>query len=486
MLFNSFEYILFFLPTAVLVYFLLTSRGCSSAARLWLLGASLFFYSWWNLQYLPLILGSISFNFIATSMMSRKPRLKRPILFLGLIFNIGLLAYFKYTHFLLTNVGAIIGTAQTFERIALPLAISFFTLQQIAFLVDSYEGSAKPGNFIDYATFVAFFPQLIAGPIVHHREVMPQFESEGNKLVNYDNIAKGVYYFAIGLFKKVVVADTFAQLANNGFAAAAKLSAVESALAILSYTFQLYYDFGGYMDMAIGAGLMFNISLPINFNSPFKAPNIIDFWRRWHITLSNFITTYLYVPIVRALGPFTVRNSLVAIGISMLIAGLWHGAAWTFIIFGAIHGLGLICNHLWRRLNLKLPHIAGVALTFVVTAISLCFFRADNVTDALCMLANMVGNADLLPKIWLNGDQSLLLRLKESILYKNMGSFDMAAGALVTASAAVWVFAMPNTHEMFKPFKPGKALVLLCAACLVTSFVYMNSFPEKEFLYFDF
>ncbi len=341
--------------------------------RVWILACSLIFYSWWNLKYLPLIAGSITLNYLTGITMVARPAIKRPLLLFGLAGNILLLGYYKYTNFLLTNFGLLTGTEYTFTHLALPLAISFFTLQQVAFLVDVYEGSAKPGRFLDYANFVSFFPQLIAGPIVHHREMMPQFESTKNKRIDFDNIAKGITYFAIGLFKKVVVADTFATVANNGFSSPDSLSALESLLAILSYTFQLYFDFGGYMDMAIGAALMFNIQLPINFNSPFKAADIIDFWRRWHITLSNFITTYLYTPLVRAWGPFTVSKSLIAIGVTMLIAGLWHGADWTFIIFGGIHGGALIINHLWKRHGFRMPTWAGVCLTFTVTAISLCF-----------------------------------------------------------------------------------------------------------------
>jgi D-alanyl-lipoteichoic acid acyltransferase DltB (MBOAT superfamily) len=418
--------------------------------------------------------------------MTHKPETKRPLLLLGLIFNISLLGYFKYAGFFIANTSAIVGFDYTFERLALPLAISFFTLQQIAFLVDNYEGSAKPGNFINYATFVVFFPQLIAGPIVHHREVMPQFESTENKRLNYDNIAKGIAYFSIGLFKKTVIADTFAQLADNGFSAPGQLSAVESLIAILSYTFQLYYDFGGYMDMAIGAALFFNISLPINFNSPFKSTSIIDFWRRWHITLSNFITTYLYTPMVRAWAPFTVTKSLAAIGLTMLIAGLWHGAAWTFIVFGGLHGGALILNHVWRRSGRKMPNVLGVTLTFSLTALSLCFFRASSITDALRMLLDLLGINGILSSLWLNGPLTLFLNIKNSILFNGMGSFDMIVGTLLTTGAAIWAFTMPNTHETLTPFKSNWRKVFLCVICLCASLLYMNSFAEKEFLYFDF
>ena len=389
MLFNSFEYILIFLPIAVFGYYLLTRFGNVTAPKAWLLANSLFFYSWWNLKYLPLITTSILLNYGIAKIMSLRPAERGKLLVVGLLFNVGILGYYKYVDFLLSNGADILGYAYTFERVALPLAISFFTLQQIAFLVDCRQGLTKPGHLLDYATFVAFFPQLIAGPIFHHRQFIPQFEAPDNRRLNWDNVAKGISYFAIGLFKKVVVADTFAIFANNGFAAASSLSALESCLAMLSFTFQLYFDFGGYMDMAIGAGLLFNIELPINFNSPFKAASVIDFWRRWHITLSNFITAYLYTPIVRSLGKFSFSKSLAAIGIAMFIAGLWHGAAWTFILFGSIHGTALIANHLWRRVRMPLPHIFGILLTFSVTVVSLCFFRAASMRQAWAMLSDL-------------------------------------------------------------------------------------------------
>ncbi len=486
MLFNSFEYILFFLPLTVAGYFLLTRLESATPAKAWLLLCSLFFYSWWNLRYLPLILVSIGVNYGVARLMAARQERRGALLAVGLVFNLGLLAHYKYTNFFLGNGAALLGLDYTFERLALPLAISFFTLQQIAFLVDCREKLATPGNLLDYATFVSFFPQLIAGPIVHHRQLIPQFAATDNKRPDWDNIAKGVSYFAVGLFKKVVVADTFARFADAGYAAASSLSAVESVSAVLAYTFQLYFDFGGYMDMAIGAALLVNIDLPINFDSPFKAASIIDFWRRWHITLSNFITTYLYTPIVRLMGRFSRAKSLAAIGIAMFIAGLWHGAAWTFIAFGCIHGAALIVNHLWRGARRKMPHPAGVALTFGVTALSLCFFRATSMGQAFTLLADLTGRNGWLPRLGSENGLGLLLSLKETPLFAGMGTFDVLTSAAVTVSAAVMAFAARNTHQMFQSFTPTRRRLLLCALCLAVSFLYMNSFSEKEFLYFDF
>lgn len=303
MLFNSYEFIFLFLPVMFFGYFYLTSKRLIIGSKAWLVGGSLFFYGWWNVLYLPLILVSMLVNYaIGTSLPKiekegGKHPSKRSLLTVGIIFNVGLLGYFKYTDFLLENFNGIFGSDVPLPHIVLPLAISFFTFQQIAYLVDSYRNETKEYDLLNYALFVTFFPQLIAGPIVHHKEMMPQFSSKWNLVKNYRNIALGLFIFSIGLFKKVVIADTFAKWATQGFDQAPTLNFFEAWATSLSYTFQLYFDFSGYTDMAIGAALLFNIKLPINFNSPYKARNIQDFWRRWHITLSRFLRDYVYVPL---------------------------------------------------------------------------------------------------------------------------------------------------------------------------------------------
>jgi len=324
-------------------YFFLNKKKYPTGAKYWLIGASLFFYSWWNIIYLPLMLLSIIVNYILTANM-QKQNYKKKLLYIGLAFNIGLLGYFKYADFFISNLNFISGNNIELLHLALPLAISFFTLQQIAFLVDSYGGLVKEKSFLDYSLFVVFFPQLIAGPIVHHKEMMPQFAKIKNKVVNYENIAKGLFVFSVGLFKKVVIADTFAQYASAGFASADKLNLIEGWITSLSYTFQLYFDFSGYTDMAIGVALLFNIVLPQNFNSPYKSTSIIEFWNRWHMTLTRFLTTYIYEPIVKSFGKFSFNRAMFATFVTMFIAGLWHGAAWTFTIIGK--KVKINCQHI--------------------------------------------------------------------------------------------------------------------------------------------
>ncbi|MCW9026034.1 MAG: MBOAT family protein, partial [Thiovulaceae bacterium] len=355
MLFNSYEFIFMFLPITFFIYFFLNNKKLTEASKSWLVITSLFFYSWWNIIYLPLILTSMLFNFTVGNSLTKtkehKQIPKKSLLFIGIVANIGLLGYFKYSDFFISNLNIALDSNIELLHLALPLAISFFTFQQIAYLVDSYKSETKEYDFLNYAVFVSFFPQLIAGPIVHHKEMMPQFANIKNKIINYNNIALGLFIFSIGLFKKVIIADTFAIWATAGFDTAITLNLFEAWATSLSYTFQLYFDFSGYTDMAIGSALLFNIKLPINFNSPYKATNIQDFWRRWHITLSRFLKDYIYIPLGgNRKGNYRTYSNLMA---TFLIGGIWHGAGWTFIFWGFLHGFALVINRIWSSFGIK-------------------------------------------------------------------------------------------------------------------------------------
>ena len=474
MLFNSYEFIFAFLPISFFVYFYLNSKKLTTAAKAWLVFTSLFFYSWWNIMYLPLILISILFNYTITNTMieydksRRKYLSKKSLLHVGLLFNIGLLVYFKYMDFFISNTNTISGSDIELLHLALPLAISFFTLQQIAFLIDSYEGLVKEKNFLDYTIFVTFFPQLIAGPIVHHKEMMPQFANVRNKVKNYKNIAIGLFIFSIGLFKKVVIADTFAVWATQGFDVATTLNLFEAWVTSLSYTFQLYFDFSGYTDMAIGAALLFNIKLPINFNSPYKATGMIDFWQRWHITLSNFITTYIYTPIIRSFDKLTFNKAMFATVVTFLIAGLWHGASWMFVIFGGLHGLGLITNHYWKKRKIKLNIVLAWFITFNFVNITFVFFRAKEWDDAVKVINGMFLT---LPDFEI--ENTLLLSTDSSI---QMGIY------LICSFIIVLFFR--NSMQWKEYFSPTKVNIFFI---IITSLVAMYSMHQPtEFLYFNF
>ena len=397
MLFNSFEFIFIFLPVSFFVYFYLNHKRLTIASRAWLVFSSLFFYGWWNIAYLPLILVSILFNYTITNTMAEYDEnkknyfSKRSLLKIALVFNIGFLGYFKYMDFFIENINMVFDSDIGLLYLALPLAISFFTLQQIAFVVDSYEGLVKEKSFLDYTVFVTFFPQLIAGPIVHHKEMMPQFANIRNKVKRYKNISLGLLIFSIGLFKKVVIADTFAIWASYGFDTATTLNVFEAWATSLSYAFQLYFDFSGYTDMAIGAALLFNIKIPINFNSPYKALSIIDFWQRWHISLSNFIGTYVYTPIIRSFNKLNFHKAMFATILTFIIVGLWHGASWMFVIFGTLHGIALTINHYWKRTKFKINNVIAWFITFNFVNLTMVIFRAKEWDDVEKVLSGMLG-----------------------------------------------------------------------------------------------
>ncbi|MEN8220292.1 MAG: MBOAT family O-acyltransferase [Pseudomonadota bacterium] len=476
MLFNSHVFIFAFLPIVLIGYFLLNHARLILAGKVWLVCASLFFYSWWNIVYLPILVSSILFNYIIANKILEYDKqhkniiAKKLIFIVGIVFNIGLLAYFKYMDFFIDNVNFVFGTKFDLLNLALPLAISFFTLQQIAFLVDVYEGLIKERRFIDYALFVSFFPKLIAGPIVYHKEMMPQFKSLHNKLFNPKNFSIGLFVFSIGLFKKVVIADSFAVWASRGFDIAQTLNFLAAWATSLSYTFQLYFDFSGYTDMAIGIALMFNIKIPINFNSPYKATNIINFWQRWHITLSRFITSYIYTPIIKSMPRITFTNSMIATFLAMFIAGLWHGAAWTFVLFGAMHGIALIINHYWRRLKFKMSKFLAWFVTFNFVNISFVVFRATEWEDVIKVLKGMFGFSGI------EFEQPFF-----AIIEFPRESLDIVVMILCCGAIA---FIAKNTIELMQAFKPNLLYLVAQPVLLVISVLYLSTF--SEFLYFNF
>ena len=385
MLFNSYAFIFVFLPLVFFVYFFLNKKRLSNLAKAFLVSASLFFYAYWSVYYLPILLGGIVFNFLVSKFLAKHQ--SKAILIFGIVCNLALLGYFKYADFLISNLNAIANTNLSLLHIALPLALSFVTFQQIAYLVDSYNKQTKENSFLNYCLFITFFPQLIAGPIVHHKEMMPQFANKFNLIKNYKFIALGLFVFSMGLFKKSVVADIFSIFANAGFDVEGNLTFLQAWATSLSYTFQLYFDFSGYCDMAIGLALLFNIRLPINFNSPYKALNIQDFWHRWHITLSRFLRDYIYIPLGGNRGGQS--RTYLNLFLVFLIGGLWHGAAWTFVVWGALHGVAIVIHRCWQKLNFKLNKIIAWIITFNFVNFTWIFFRAKSFKDAMRVIRGM-------------------------------------------------------------------------------------------------
>lgn len=478
MLFNSYIFILFFLPITFFTYFFLTKKRLFVAAKAFLAASSLFFYSWWNIAYLPLILISMIINFSIGSVLSQdnnhKVSKKKYLLAGGIGFNLFLLGYFKYTDFFIANVNAITDTNIPQLGIILPLAISFYTFQQIAYLVDSYQGQTKEYDFLSYVVFVTFFPQLIAGPIVHHKEMMPQFSNRWNMVKRYRNIAIGLFIFSIGLFKKVIIADSFAQWATAGFDQAETLAFFDAWATSLSYTFQIYFDFSGYTDMAIGAALLFNIKLPQNFNSPYKSTNIQDFWKRWHMTLSKFLRDYLYIPLGG--NRHGLSRTCSNLFITFILGGLWHGASWMFVIWGALHGGALILHRLWQLTGIYIPRVIAWFLTFNFINITWVFFRATNLESAMKVLHGMIDIKTI--AITDNMFNSINGKVDEILIA-------LCAGILITVLAK-------NSTEITDILRQN-AQSLLTKACyatagglLVISLLMIGQIGKSEFLYFNF
>ena len=446
MLFNSYTFLFAFLPVTLLGFYVLTTRAPRKVALGWLIVASIFFYGWYRPENLLLLGVLLILNYGAGSYLGRHsgtPR-GRMILALGIAINLGVLGYFKYANFFIEMVNAVFPAHWAAANIVLPLGISFFIFQKIAYLVDAYHGRARGYSFIDYCLFVTFFPQLIAGPIVHHTEVVPQFSRRERYRPNAEDLSVGLTQFCCGLFKKVVIADRMALYATPIFDATASGSVpgfVDAWIATLAYTFQLYFDFSGYSDMALGLGRLFGIKLPLNFDSPYKAVNITEFWRRWHITLSRFLRDYLYIPLGgNRKGP--TRRS-VNLMVTMLLGGLWHGAGWNFVIWGGLHGVFLVIHHAWRALRSRKVSSddpgsvfgmwGGRALTFFVIMLAWVFFRASTLGAAGKMFTALFG--------------------MNAIDWHS--SFKIAP--TLTALFLVWlmVWFLPNTQEWLANFNPA-------------------------------
>jgi len=407
---------------------------------------------------------------------------KKSLLTFGIITNLFLLGYFKYTDFFLENFNLAFDGSIPLLHLALPLAISFFTFQQIAYLVDSYRGETAEYDFLNYALFVTFFPQLIAGPIVHHAEMMPQFASKWNLVKNYKNIATGLFIFSIGLFKKVVIADTFAKWATAGFDHAEVLNLIEAWATSLSYTFQLYFDFSGYTDMAIGAALLFNIKLPINFNSPYKALDIQDFWRRWHITLSRFLRDYIYIPLGgNRKGSFRTYTNLLA---TFILGGIWHGAGWTFVFWGFLHGMALVVHRGWKALGFTMPRVLAWFITFNFINIAWVFFRAKEWSDAVKVLRSMfsLNNIVLSEKYFKFLHDFQVANFKYGVVFSDIQGKSQTSIYIILAFLII--LGLNNSHYYRKHITFNIITVTIFFIFIFSSFSLFSQI--SEFLYFNF
>ena len=399
MLFYTLTYLAVFLPFSLILFF--SSKYLKIDNKIILIFLSLFFYSWWNIYYLPVILISIIFNYFISKKIISEIKKKKFFLFLGIFLNVLLLGIFKYLDFIIENINFIFSLNINLLNLPFPLAISFFTFQSITFLINSYDEEIINLKAKDFFLFIVFFPQLVAGPIVKYNHMMPQFKNENNWVFNKRNFSIGLIVLFIGFVKKVYFADTLSTFVDTNYENLDKIDTYLAWLVSLCFTFQFYFDFSGYVDMATGSAIMMNIYLPQNFNSPYKSTSIINFWQRWHITLTHFLTNYIYSPILRSFKNINFFNSMVSILVVFLIAGLWHGPSWTFVIFGAFHGVGLIINHSFKNyVNYKIPNLVSWFITFNYVNISFVFFRSETMADALLIIKkmfnlNLLGGYDL-------------------------------------------------------------------------------------------
>ena len=520
MLFNSFEFIGVFLPAVLGGFYLLSRKGRTDLAIYFLAGASIVFYGWWSWKLVGLLTGSVLVNYLLGRILARRPQ--TVVLVLGIVFNLGLLGWFKYANFFVDTVNGLADTSFDLDAIALPIAISFFTFQQIAFLVDVQRGLANEPNIGRYGLFVMFFPQLIAGPIVHHSEILPQYSRPDRIRLTYDNVSVGLTIFTIGMFKKVALADPMGVYADIVFDAANHGDAVSFVSAWAgsgAFALEIYFDFSGYSDMAIGLARMFAIRLPLNFDSPYKAINIIEFWRRWHMTLSRFLRDYLYFPLGgNRKGPARRYLNLMMV---MLLGGLWHGAAWTFVIWGGVHGAFLVVNHAWRAARRALGQdterstavgrAAGRAVTLAAVVFAWSFFRAETWDGAMVMVMGMLGSTGiLLPESYASHFGALTPILEglgvrfgaglDPAIYPTLRQFSMIlalfAFVLAAPSTQEWMarsepalnYAPAAARDLFArlQWQPSAVTGILMSGMLIVALGFLLSHENNAFIYFQF
>lgn len=472
MLFNSYQFLFLFFPAALLLHSF--ADNISERARIVaIIGVSFIFYAAWDVRFLILLITSILVNYNVGSALELAVELQQQkrasrLLFFGVAFNLILLGYFKYANFLLSNFDTLTGTGFTLSRIILPLGISFFTFEQIGYLIDIKRGHLYRADLLRYALFVSFFPRLVAGPILRYSEILPQLTPVARCSLGAGDLAIGLSIFVIGLCKKAILADGIAPYANPIFAAAVIGRPPDLFAAwggALAYTFQLYFDFSGYSDMAIGAARCFHIQFPMNFNSPYKATSIIEFWRRWHMTLSRFLRDYLYIPLGG--NRHGSARRYLNLMLTMLLGGLWHGANWTFIVWGGLHGLYLAINHGWmaisqqsrsvtRLCDSRVGQAVGWFLTFFSVVVAWTLFRSPNFTAALDMLRGMAGQAGaFLPQGMTPALRRFLPFLRAIGVHFDEGSGTEFVWTWVWIGAlGLIAFLLPNTQQIFRRFHP--------------------------------
>lgn len=497
MLFNSYIFIFIFLPITLLGWYFLNSRKAYKTAMYFLAGMSLWFYGYFNYSYLLIIIASILGNYLLSYLMNfTDSQWARKIgLVIGLTFNLGLLFYFKYYDFFISNINVVFRTDFNLKNILLPLGISFFTFQQISFVVDRCTGKAEHYAFADYITFVTFFPQLVAGPIVLYKELIPQFADTTRRRFQMDNLAKGITLFVIGLSKKVLLADVLALPVNYGFANDYLLDTPTTILVAIAYAFELYFDFSGYSDMAMGLGKMFNIELPMNFNSPLKSRSMKELWQRWHMTLTRFFTQYVYIPLGGSRKGKT--RTLINVFIVFMLSGLWHGANWTFVVWGMLQGIMVIWDNLGiigvkqedgkAVPKISIPGWLGWITTFAGFTFSFVFFRSESVAQAFQMFRNigMLKGTGVIYKVVaaLDIPEFYVIRQMIDMINPNGVLYAYLALFVLLLLVCAFIISRKNAVEIIRDNPLSKKMclgtIILFAWCVisfsqVSTFIYFN------------
>lgn len=487
MLFNSYIFIFLFFPLTLLGYYGLNYARKYKASLAFLVGMSLWFYGYNNIWYLLILVVSIIMNYGIVCGMTHfsGQKMRRLFLVCGLALNIGILFYFKYYDFFIENINVALKSELPFLRLALPLGISFYTFQQLSYVIDSYKQECEKYSFLEYAAYVSYFPQLIAGPIVYHSELIPQFRDETKKRLDFDNLSKGLYAFSLGLAKKVLLADTFSKIVTAGYAGIPELNTSSAILVMVCYSLQIYFDFSGYCDMAYGMAYMMNIELPQNFNSPYKAGSVSEFWDRWHMTLTRFFTKYVYIPLGGSrVGTLqTCRNVFIV----FLVSGIWHGANWTFIVWGILHGIWMILERLFKVRTWNLPRFFKISFTFVFVTLAWSIFRAESLSDVLLLWNRLFtgGFGPLYEPIAIAVESitevEVLYRIGLGNLIISHPFFIPSLFAGVSLIACVF---MKNTQEKTITLKLSNRKIIVVVLLMLWSILSLSQI--SEFLYFNF
>lgn len=490
MLFNSYIFVFLFFPLVVLGYYAFHHWKKPKMALGYLLVMSMLFYGHNSMAYLFILLASIVLNFGIVEGMNRvkNPASRKLLLMAGVGVNLGILFYYKYYDFFIENINQLFKTDYALLQLMLPLGISFYTFQQLSYVIDSYRGECEKYGFLEYASYVAFFPQLIAGPIVYHDELIPQLRDEKNHKVNFENLGKGLYAFSLGMAKKVLVADTLSKIVTWAYDNKSYQTTLSGIIVMLCYTLQIYFDFSGYCDMAYGIGYMFNIKLPFNFNSPYKADSISDFWDRWHMTLTRFFTKYVYIPLGGS-RKGKIRTQL-NIFVVFLVSGIWHGANWTFILWGMLHGVAKIIDRIFGKAFERIPRVIRRVLTLGFVTVTWSLFRSETLTQFWRIwkytfrLRNRHGSlyADNIPEIFNNLIETrILYRLGFGGIIDRYPLFPLLAFITLLFLAC---FFLKNTQEKVEEGHYGVRRFIVTIVLLLWSVMSLSD--VSEFLYFNF